>query len=179
MKACTRQQRAYLAALPRHNFQLWGKIIDELKVSKHSVSKWLRDDRFKKVRELLDEIAIDDLDVGTRRIITEYSRIAFADIRGVFDSEGRLLPPHEWPDEVAAAVESVETQEKRLKGADGQFINEWELVRKIRSHDKLRALEFLATWKRIAGAKRVEVTGADGAPLQAPAPVINFIERAD
>lgn len=34
--------------------------------------------------------------------------IGFADIRKLFDANGRLLPEAEWPPEVAVAVESVE-----------------------------------------------------------------------
>jgi hypothetical protein len=176
---CTPAQRAWLRQLPKHNFQLWGKAREELGLSKHTVWKWLRRDCVKRVRELQDEIAVEDLNISTRRVLTEYSRIAFADLRGLFNDDGTLKTPDQWDDDVAAAVESIDTQETRLRGDDGKYIDEFELVRKVRTHSKLSALEFLASFKKIAGAKRLEVTGANGEPLAGPVPVIQFVERAD
>lgn len=46
----------------------------------------------------------DDSDEGAE----EDRRIAFADIRRLFDSNGELLPESQWPPEVAEAVESVQ-----------------------------------------------------------------------
>lgn len=179
MRKCTPKQRQWLKNLPKHNFQLWGEARASLGISPNSVRKWLRQERIQKVRALLEEIAVDDLDISNRRILSEYARIAFADIRALFDDEGRLLDPSEWSDEIAAAVDGVDTQERQLKDEHGNRINEWELVRKVRTHNKLAALEFLATFKKLAGAKRLELTGLDGSPLQAPAPVVHFVERAD
>jgi len=47
----------------------------------------------------------------TDRVIQELSRIAFADLRKVFDDKGALLPPNLWPDDVAAAMAGVDVVE--------------------------------------------------------------------
>lgn len=180
MAKCTPAQRAWLRALPKNNFQLWGAARSKLGLSTHTIHKWLRQDCVKRVRELQDEIGVEDLDISTRRVLSEYARIAFADIREMFRPDGTLAHPSEWPDEVAAAVESIDLQERRLRDpVSGEWLNEYEMVRKVRTHSKLSALEFLAHFKRMAGAKRLEVTGADGEPLQGAVPIIHIVERAD
>ena len=47
-------------------------------------------------------------DITVDRIIEEYSKLAFSDIRRVFDAEGRLLMPHDLPDDIAGALTSLE-----------------------------------------------------------------------
>jgi hypothetical protein len=178
LRECTPKMRKWLKKIPLCEFQPW-RAASELEYSTATISKWLRDDRVKLVRKLQDEIDIEDMDISRRRVLREYQNVAFADIRALFREDGTLLPPGEWPGAIAAAVEGIDTQERRMKGPDGAFIDEWELVRKVRIHGKMAALEFLAGHLKMAGAKRIEVTGKDGEPLQAPTPVIHFVERAD
>lgn len=47
-------------------------------------------------------------DITVDRIIEEYCKLAFSDIRRLFDAEGRMLMPHELPDDVAGALTSLE-----------------------------------------------------------------------
>lgn len=42
------------------------------------------------------------------KIVGEAARLAFSDVRKVFDSAGNLLPIHQLPDEVAAAISGIE-----------------------------------------------------------------------
>src|SRR5438045_3175240 len=46
--------------------------------------------------------------VDLNRTILENARVGFSDIRKLFGSGGRLLDPHEWDDDTAAAVASIE-----------------------------------------------------------------------
>lgn len=178
MKQCTPKQRRWLKAIPEHNYQPWSAG-EKLGFSTRSVHKWMRDANCKKVRELLDEIAVEDMDLSQRRILNEYSRLAFSDIRQLFRDDGSMMPPSEWPDDIAAAVVSIDTKETRVRDEKGEFVNEWDVVHKIKVHDKKGSLDFLASFRKMAGAKRIEVTGKDGAPFQGAAPVVTFIERAD
>ena len=99
MAKCTPKQRAWLRNLANHNFQLWGKSREDLGLSKNTIHTWLRLDTIKRVRELQDEIAVEDLDISTRRVLAEYSRLAFSDIRQAFNALGKLKHPSEWTDE--------------------------------------------------------------------------------
>lgn len=67
-----------------------------------------------------------------------------ADFRELFDDNGALLRPDQWPDDIAAAVASVETKE----------LWDWDPVeeervfigysQKVRRWDKVKALELMA-----------------------------------
>lgn len=178
MKQCTPKQRKWLRALPANHFQKWSTG-EKLKLSHNSIYKWLRLDTVKTVMALQEEIDDQDSDLTRQRILAAYSAIAFADLRLLYDAGGKLKAPAEWPDGIAAAVQMVETQERKLF-ENGEPTGEFELVRKARLFEKKGALDFLATYKKIAGAKRIEVTGKDGEPLTAAGPpVIHFFERAD
>lgn len=63
----------------------------------------------------------------TEAILEELRKIAFADIRQVMTTDGKVKPLSEWPDDIAKAVSSVEV------GDGGRF--------KIRLWDKNSALE--------------------------------------
>jgi hypothetical protein len=57
--------------------------------------------------------------VGLNRTLFENARIGFSDIRKLFGEGGRLLDPHEWDDDTAAAVASIERVALFGKGKDG------------------------------------------------------------
>jgi phage terminase small subunit len=84
-----------------------------------------------------------DADEAMKRI----ALIARADIRQMFDDEGRMRPVQEWPDELALAVRGIE---------------EKELGTKVTFDSRLAALELIAS----AGGK-VPKSGAASAGLLA------------
>jgi phage terminase small subunit len=57
--------------------------------------------------------------VDLNRTLFENARVGFSDIRKLFGPGGRLLDPHEWDDDTAAAVASVEHVALFGKGKDG------------------------------------------------------------
>lgn len=50
----------------------------------------------------------EKLDITAECILEAIAKVAFGDIRGMFDENGRLLRPSEWDDETAAAVAGVD-----------------------------------------------------------------------
>ncbi len=74
------------------------------------------------------------LGVDAERVIGEYVRIGFADLRKIFDANGNLLHPRFMDDDTAAAIAEVEVSKK----AGG------ETVHKIKRVDKKGALDSLA-----------------------------------
>lgn len=80
----------------------------------------------------------DELDLHDAKVITHLSRIAFFDIRKLFDDDGNPLPMGQLDEETAAALQSVEVV--KFGNADAGRGS----IMKIRMADKLRALELLA-----------------------------------
>jgi phage terminase small subunit len=85
--------------------------------------------------------------VTAERVMLEAARLAFSDVRGLFDAEtGRLLDVSALSEDMARAVASVEVlREKstRRVGEDTETDTQ-EQVMKIRVWDKPRSLELLA-----------------------------------
>jgi phage terminase small subunit len=78
--------------------------------------------------------------VDPDRILQEAARLAYADLRQLYDENGRLLPIKQWPDDLAAAVGGVEVVKRNMDPHDGKV----EDVVKVKLWDKLKALEVLA-----------------------------------
>jgi phage terminase small subunit len=73
------------------------------------------------------------------RVLEELRRLAFFDIRDIFDAAGNLRPIRQLEPHVAAGLASVEVVKRNLTAGDG----ETDDVIKVRTHDKTRNLEML------------------------------------
>lgn len=84
--------------------------------------------------------------VTAERVIAELGLIAFSDIRGLFDEHGKLRPINELPEDIARTLASVEVSRERIKvrTADKEEITTEEALVKVRSWDKVQALQLLA-----------------------------------
>lgn len=72
--------------------------------------------------------------VTRSRVLAEIARIALADPRRLLDEQGKPLPLHKLPDDIAAAVEQVDI----LTGPDGQPTAwRYKLARKTAASDQL------------------------------------------
>ena len=76
-------------------------------------------------------------DLTAQRVLEEVRRLAFSDIRGVFDDHGDLKPLHELTDEQAASIAGVEVIIKNAAAGDGHT----DTIHKIKIWDKPRVLE--------------------------------------
>lgn len=93
--------------------------------------------RFEEILEARREKVRAKLNITADGVIQELAMIAFHDARNLFDAEGRLLSIHDFDDEAAIAVAQLEVQ--HTGGKDG-----WSEIRKVKMHDKLKALELLS-----------------------------------
>lgn len=95
-------------------------------------------------------------------LMRELWNIGRADLRSIMDDTGCLLPPNEWPDDVAGAVESIDVQET----FEGEGKNRvWTgQVKKIRMHGKIPAIRQLALMIG-ANAPPKAAVGPDGKPV--------------
>jgi phage terminase small subunit len=76
--------------------------------------------------------------VTSERVIGELAHVAFGDIRKLYDPEtGKLRPVHQLEAEVAAQISGVDQEEIYAGKAHVGH------VRKVRRHDKVKALELL------------------------------------
>ncbi|MGD9599913.1 MAG: terminase small subunit [Steroidobacteraceae bacterium] len=115
-----------------------------------------------KVQALMDERA-NRTQVTADRVITEVARLAFADLRKLFDPlNGELLPPAQWPDELAAAVASIEVEE--LMGGTGPERVQIGWTKKVKLWDKPKSLEMLGRHLKL-WVERHEHTGPNGGPI--------------
>jgi hypothetical protein len=138
----------------------------------------------KRVRELQDEIADEDLNISTRRVLAEYSRPSpsqtCADL-----FERRRHAQGARPSGMTTSrlpCESIDTQETRLRGDDGKYdrASTSSCARYARHEQTLSALEFLATLQEDRGrasGSRSRAPTASRSPARCP--VIQFVERAD
>ena len=81
-----------------------------------------------------DEV-LDHLSVTKERILKEESKLAFIDVRKMFDVDGEFLPPKFWPEEIARAIAGVDVIQKWDVGTE-----KWMYTYKIKFNDKGRAL---------------------------------------
>jgi len=88
--------------------------------------------------------------VDLNRTLFENARVAFSDIRKLFGPGGRLLDPHEWDDDTAAAVASIERVALFGKGKDG--LGQIGYTTKVTLWNKGDALDKLM--KNLGGYKR-------------------------
>lgn len=79
---------------------------------------------------------LEEADDLRARVIAEYAKIAFGDIRDYYDENGNLKPIHELDDHAAASLVGVDVQ--TLGGGDMV-----DFVKKIKRSDKTKALDAL------------------------------------
>lgn len=114
--------------------------------------------------------------VTADRVITEVARLGFSDLRKLFDDHGGLLPVTQWPDDMAAAVASVEVDE--LFEGFGENRVQVGYTKKVKLWDKPRALELLGKHLKL-WVERVEASGPNGGPIQTRNDGINLSSLTD
>lgn len=117
-------------------------------------------------------------EVTVDRVIQEFARLAFLDIRKAFDENGNLKPIHELDDDTAAAIAGLEVEVRRVAGeADEELEGQphggalkrqhgiTARLHKIKLTDKKGALDSIA---RHLGMfiDKAEITGKDGGPIE-------------
>ena len=112
-----------------------------------------------------------ELDFTPQRIVREIAKVAGVNMAdfGTIDDEGN---PH-------IDLSGVKRRQLAAVGAvEGPIIEEGRVVKgpKIKTHDKLKALDMLAKMARLYPAERTELTGADGGPIQSATLAVHKID---
>jgi hypothetical protein len=115
-----------------------------------------------RVQELREGL-LKATDITAQRVMLELARVAFADVRKVFDTDGKLIPIHKLDDDAAASIAGIEfeTTSKVNKGklvinlATGEMEPETTEVHtkvaKIKRYNKDAALTTLAKHFKLVG----------------------------
>jgi phage terminase small subunit len=113
--------------------------------------------------------SIAEAGVNAVRTMRELAHIAYFDKRRLYGPDGELLPVSQWPEDVAAAVGSIEVEE--IFEGRGEARAHTGRLRKVRVWPKTEALKLLMQYQRLLVEKH-EVSGPDGVPLPAAQIVI-------
>lgn len=103
------------------------------------------------IAERIQELLAPELEaagITAQRVMRELSRVAFADIRDLFNSDGELIPVHQLGDDAAATISAIDVEVKWVgKGDDAVSVT----TKKIRRVDKMAAVGILARHFKIVG----------------------------
>jgi len=102
-------------------------------------------------------------DVTINRVVSEYRKLAFLDIRRAFDDEGNLRPIQDLDDDTAAAIAGLEFEE--VFERDGATRNHVGRIHKLKLSDKIRALDSLAKYLKMF-TEGLTVQNAAGGSVQ-------------
>lgn len=88
------------------------------------------------------------------RVLEELRRLAFSDIRSLFDERGNLRRLKDLTPEQAAAIASVEVVTRNITAGDDQL----DTIHKLKVWDKPKALEMLAKHFKLL-TEKMEISG--------------------
>lgn len=109
-------------------------------------------------KKLSDKVAIT-----LERVLQEYGRIAFSDIRRFYDEQGNLIPIYQLDDDSAAVLAGMDIDEI-TEYIDGQKTS-IGITKKIKRWDKKGALDSICKVLGYNAADKTEITGKDGVPI--------------
>ena len=102
----------------------------------------LKDSKVLQRIQYIQENRARSADFAELKVLRELKRIAFADIRRLYDEHGNLKPVTEWDADIAAAVGEIQVEKlfgQRESGRKGHI----GYTVKVKTNDKLKALEKL------------------------------------
>lgn len=123
--------------------------------------------RKRQVREYIRDIqraAADAAMVTVEDLARGFRRAERADLRRLMGPDGEMLPPSEWPDDVALAISSIEVEELTEFQPDPENPRRKKKVAvglkwKVKLENKTEARKVLAQWRRMVGADKADGGG--------------------
>jgi phage terminase small subunit len=112
-----------------------------------------------KVQQRITELnnkKLKTVKVDAETILSELLKLATSDIRKLFNENGGLLPPSQWPDDIAPAVASIQVDE--LFDYDKGEKYQVGVTKKVKLWDKNAALDKLAKHLGLL-IEKVELSG--------------------
>ena len=119
-----------------------GSLLDlceTMQINYGQVMGWIRKNRVFEERYCS---ALDDRQEWVKEtVLRELRRMSTFDIRELYNEEGSMKAVHEWPDDIAAAVESLDVTED-FETVDGKKECVGQ-VKKLKSYNKQKAIDML------------------------------------
>jgi phage terminase small subunit len=116
------------------------------------------------------QITLGKLEFSVDRTLNEIARLAFFDVRKIFEADGSLKNIHTIDDDSAAAISGLEVTElfdpvQQKDGAEGEPQKHvFGLLKKVKLADKGSALDKLMRYHALYRDK-IQHTGENGGPL--------------
>lgn len=152
--------RLYVADKSRNATKAYkdaGYVAKNDDVAAAAASRLLRSVKVQEYIAELEEAAIKKHEVTAERVVAELAKISFLDPKAFFDDKGCLRPLSELPNELTAAIASLEVVEN-FDMMDGERVFTG-YTKKIKFNDKLKGLELLGRYLKMFTDK-VEVQGS-------------------
>lgn len=92
-----------------------------------------------KIQHEMDKRA-ERTEITADRVLNEIAKLAFSDLRNIFDENGRLKPIDQLPEEISASISSIKVTSKQSPGEEPVEI---DYVSEIKLWDKKGSLELL------------------------------------
>ncbi len=110
-----------------------------------------------RIHQLRQDIG-KQFNITRERIAQEYSRLAFFDIRKIYDENGNI----------ANITELGQDESASIVGLDLEISNQGVTTKKVKLADKRAALDSLVKLMGYAAPSKTEITGADGKDFYPP-----------
>lgn len=144
----------YRASTPRNATRAYKAVYEARgNVAETNAARLLRNAQVAAEIARLDADELRDLGITPARVLREIARLAFSDIRQLYDLDGHLKAPHELSDDIAAAVTYVESTEYINQETDEPLL---QRTRKIRLAPKDGSQKLLAQYLHLL-VEKVEV----------------------
>lgn len=134
---------------------------------------------FDDVKGRLAELAKDackNADITKDKVLNEIVKLAFANIKNIFNERGQLKAISELPDDIAAMISSIEVVTQNVPNGESIDV---QYVSKIKLWDKKGSLELLGKYLKLFTENHV-LSNPDGSPIsQTPAINVNFVTKND
>ena len=112
-----------------------------------TASRWLKDANVKQIIADSTAEAAKISGLSVERTLKELARLAYADVRKLYDTEGNLIPIHQLDDDTAATIAGVDVEEIFVgRGEDRIQIGQ---IKKVKQHSKDRALDMAMKYHKL------------------------------
>jgi phage terminase small subunit len=166
------KQLAFVLALPRCNWVgtdaviAAGYRVKDRQVAGEIAYENLKKPEIRELKERIEDEMLQRAGIHRLKVLVELGKIGFSQVKKAYNDDGTLKQPKDWPEELDGVISSVETLEEFAgRGENRELIG---FVKKLRTYDKVKALEILAKHLRLFPSERA---GEDkGLPSERPIP---------
>ncbi len=135
-----------------------GSVIDIATLSQiryADIMKWIKSDKSK--LDLYESALEDRKEWAKEKLLREIRQLSYFDIRLVLNDDGSVMPPKDWPTEVASAIVGMDVAD--MFEGKGEERIQTGILKKLKFVDKVKALEMQAKNLKLL-TEQVEHTGA-------------------